>query len=214
MIVWLEKVLVLAIHDRQLAEHGGSAGLRDEALLESALARPQQLQAYGGPAPDIADLGAALAYSLARNHPFVDGNKRTAAVCCETFLELNGAKLVADDLELFQYYLALAEGKLSERDFAVWLRERLRFAAPGKAHESRKRYVAMQMKVTRSSAIAGIAYDSDRKVLRLEYTNGRRYNYFDVPPEVYEELLDAKSAGEFVNRVIKPNYEYSETEAT
>ncbi|MGH8631859.1 MAG: type II toxin-antitoxin system death-on-curing family toxin [Burkholderiales bacterium] len=126
MIVWLEKPLVLAIHDRQIAEHGGSAGVRDEGLLESALARPRQLHAYGDPAPDLADLAAALAYALARNHPFVDGNKRTAAVCCETFLELNGAALEASDLDLFPQYLALAEGKLAERDFAAWLRERLR----------------------------------------------------------------------------------------
>ena len=140
MIVWLEKALVLAIHDRQLAEHGGSGGVRDEALLESALARPQQLQAYGDPAPDLAALAAALAYRLARNHPFVDGNKRTAAVCCETFVELNGAAVMADDPELFEHYLALAEGKLAEGDFAAWLRERLRFAAPGKAHEPRKPY--------------------------------------------------------------------------
>ena len=140
MIVWLEKALVLAIHDRQIAEHGGSAGVRDEGLLESALARPQQLHAYGDPAPDLADLAASLAYGLARNHPFVDGNKRTAAVCCETFVELNDAVLEADDLELFEQYLALAEGKLAERDFAAWLRERLRMSAEGKAHESRARY--------------------------------------------------------------------------
>ena len=126
MIVWLEKTLVLAVHDRQLAEHGGSAGVRDDGLLESALARPQQLHAYGDPAPDLADLAAALAHGLARNHAFVDGNKRTAAVCCEMFLELNGATLEATDLELFERYLALAEGQLAERDFAAWLRERLR----------------------------------------------------------------------------------------
>lgn len=76
MIVWLEKALVLAIHDRQLAEHGGSGGVRDETLLESALARPQQLYVYGDPAPDLANLAASLSYGLARNHPFVDGNKR------------------------------------------------------------------------------------------------------------------------------------------
>jgi death-on-curing protein len=140
MIVWLEKASVLAIHDRQVAEHGGSAGVRDEGLLESALARAQQLHAYGDPAPALADLAAALAYGLARNHPFVDGNKRTAAVCCETFVELNGATLEADDLELFQQYLALAEGKLAERDFAAWLRERLQLAPRGKAHEPRKPY--------------------------------------------------------------------------
>ena len=140
MIVWLEKALVLAIHDRQVAEHGGSAGVRDEGLLESALARAQQLHAYGDPAPDLADLAATLAYGLARNHPFVDGNKRTAAVCCEAFIELNGVKLEAEDLDLFPQYLALAEGKLPERDFADWLRERLRTTPRGEAHEPRKPY--------------------------------------------------------------------------
>ena len=140
MIVWLEKALVLAIHDRQIAEHGGSGGVRDEGLLESALARPQQLHAYGDPGPDLADLAAALAYGIARNHPFVDGNKRTAAVCCETFIKLNGATLEADDLELFEQYLPLAEGRLAERDFAAWLRERLRLAPRGEAHEPRKAY--------------------------------------------------------------------------
>lgn len=142
MIFWLEKALVLAIHDRQVAEHGGGAGVRDEGLLESALARPLQLHAYGNPAPDLADLAAALAYGLARNHPFIDGNKRAAAVCCEAFVELNGATLEADDLELFEQYLALAEGRLTERDFAAWLRERLRLAPRGEAHEPRKRYRA------------------------------------------------------------------------
>lgn len=142
MLVWLEKATVLAIHDRQVAEHGGSAGVRDEGLLESALARPQQLHAYGDPAPDLADLAAALAYGLARNHPFVDGNKRTAAACCETYVELNGAKIEADDPELFPRYLALAEGTLAERDFAAWLRERLRLAPRAEAHEPRKPYRA------------------------------------------------------------------------
>ncbi len=140
MIVWLEKALVLAIHDRQLAEHGGSGGVRDDALLESALARPQQSQAYADPAPDLPDLAAALAYGLARNHPFIDGNKRTAHVAYRTFLALNGAELVATEEEKYLQMLALAEGKLAEADFAAWLRERLRFAAPGKAHEPRKPY--------------------------------------------------------------------------
>jgi death-on-curing protein len=118
MIVWLEQALVLAIHDRQLAEHGGSAGVRDEGLLESALARPRQLHAYGDPEPDLADLAASLASGLARNHPFVDGNKRTAHVAYRTFLELNGTELVATDEDKYLRILALAEGKLSERDFA------------------------------------------------------------------------------------------------
>lgn len=142
MIVWLEKALVLMLHVRQVAEHGGSHGVRDEGLLESALARAQQLHAYGDPAPDLADLAAALAYGLARNHPFVDGNKRTAAVCCETFVELNGATLEADDTELFVQYLSLAEGKLPERDFAAWLRERVRLDAAREVHEPREPYRA------------------------------------------------------------------------
>jgi death-on-curing protein len=142
MIRWLDKTLVLAIHDRQVAEHGGSAGVRDEGLLESALARPQQLHAYGDPASDLADLAAALASGIARNHPFIDGNKRTAAVCCETFVEMNGGALEASDPELFPQYLALAEGKLPERDFAAWLRERIRLAPRGEAHEPRKAYRA------------------------------------------------------------------------
>ena len=142
MIVWLEKALVLAIHDRQVAEHGGSAGVRDEGLLESALARAQQLHAYGNPAPDPADLAASLAFGLARNHPFVDGNKRTAHVAYRAFLALNGAELVATDEDKYVKMLALAEGKLAERGFAAWLRERLRLAPRGEAHEPRKPYRA------------------------------------------------------------------------
>ena len=129
-VVWVNKALAVALHDRQLAEHGGSSGLRDDTLLESALARPQRLLAYADPPPDLADLAASLAYGLARNYPFVDGNKRTAAVACETFLLLNGTTLEATDLELFPVYLALAEGKLGERDFASWLRSRLRGNTP------------------------------------------------------------------------------------
>jgi len=142
MIVWLEKALVLAIHDRQIAEHGGSPGVRDEGLLESALARAQQLHAYGASAPDLADLAAALAFGLARNHPFVDGNKRTAHVAYRAFLALNGAELVATDEDKYVKMLALAEGKLAERGFAAWLRERLRLAPRGEAHEPRKPYRA------------------------------------------------------------------------
>jgi death-on-curing protein len=126
MFFWIDKALALAIHDRQLAEHGGSSGVRDERLLESALARPEQLFAYGDPPSDLADLAASLAYGIARNRPFVDGNKRMAAVVCETFIELNDADLLAEDAELFPRYLALAEGKLKEKAFAVWLREHIR----------------------------------------------------------------------------------------
>jgi death-on-curing protein len=135
MVVWLEKALVLAIHDRQLAEHGGSGGVRDEGLLESALARPQQLYAYGDPPPDLADLAAALAYGFARNHPFVDGNKRTAHVAYRTFLALNDADLVAADEEKYLTMLALAEGKLSESEFASWLRAHIEVGAGHQTHE-------------------------------------------------------------------------------
>lgn len=116
--------------------------MRDVSLLESALARPQQLYAYGDPSPDIADLAATVAYGLARNHPFVDGNKRSAAVACETFIELNGASLEADDLDLFPIYLALAEGKLSESEFATWLRPRIRPHVTDEIHEPKQTYRA------------------------------------------------------------------------
>lgn len=139
MIVWLKKDLVLALHDRQVAEHGGSSGVRDQNLLESALARPQQLYAYGDPPPDLADLAATLAFGLARNHPFIDGNKRTAAVACEAFIELNDGRLEASDAELFTQYMALAEGELSVEDFASWLRDRIRMHPGDRIQESRPR---------------------------------------------------------------------------
>ena len=93
--IWIETSVVRAIHDAQLAEHGGLAGVRDEGLLESALARPQNLLAYG--MPDVADCAAAYGFGIARNHPFSDGNKRTAFVCTELFLALNGYGLTAND---------------------------------------------------------------------------------------------------------------------
>src|SRR5882757_7519497 len=116
MIVWDDKALALAIHDRLLAEHSGSSGVRDAGLLESALARPQQLYAYGDPMPDLADLAASLAYGIARNHPFVDGNKRTAHVACRTFLALNGAAFEGTVEDKYLNILALAEGKLKLED--------------------------------------------------------------------------------------------------
>ena len=139
-IVWLSKELVLALHDRQLAEHGGSSGVRDDNLLESALARPRQLYAYGDPAPDLADLAATLAFGLARNHPFVDGNKRTVAVACETFIELNEARLLAEDLELFPVFLAVAEGQLKVEELASWLRTHMSNARRNEVHEPTKAY--------------------------------------------------------------------------
>jgi death-on-curing protein len=125
MIVWISKELALAIHDRQLSEHGGGGGVRDEALLDSALARPQQLHAYGNPPPDLASLAASLAFGLARNHPFVDGNKRTAHVCYRAFIALNDGELVATDEDKYIAMLGLAEGSVSEPEFAEWLRPRI-----------------------------------------------------------------------------------------
>ena len=140
MIVWISRELALAIHDRQLAEHGGGSGVRDDGLLDSALARPRQRHAYGDPPPDLADLAAALAFGLARNHPFVDGNKRTAAVACEVFIVLNDASLAATDLELYPVYLALAEGSLDESAFAHWLRPRIHAKPSGHVQEPTSRY--------------------------------------------------------------------------
>ncbi len=140
MIVWIEKPLALAIHDRQLAEHGGASGVRDESLLDTALARPQQLHADGDPPPDLADLAASLAFGLARNHPFVDGNKRTAHVCYRVFLALNGMDVVASDEDKYICMLTLSEGTLPEAEFATWLRQHIAPAAGGAVHEPRVRY--------------------------------------------------------------------------
>jgi len=136
MIIWINKALALAIHDRQLAEHGGASGVRDDALLDSALARPQQLYAYGDPPPDLAALAASVAFGLARNHPFVDGKKRTAAVGCEVFIMLNGGTLRAEDHELYLQYLGLAEGSLDEAGFADWLRPCIAIKPGGRVQET------------------------------------------------------------------------------
>ena len=120
--VWINEELVIAIHARQIAEHGGSAGIRDKSLLQSALARPRQLYAYGGPPPDMAALAASLAYGIARNHPFIDGNKRMSAVLCELFIVVNGMSLEASDQEMLSIFLALAEGSLNEAELAGWIR--------------------------------------------------------------------------------------------
>ncbi len=117
---WLTTPTAMAAHNEQLAEHGGSAGVRDAGLVHSAMARPQNLLAYGD--PDAASLAAAYAYGLARNHAFIDGNKRTAAVVSETFLTLNGYRLLASDAEVVVTFLALAAGELSEDDLAGWFR--------------------------------------------------------------------------------------------
>jgi death on curing protein len=124
-IVWLLEETIMAIHQRQIAEHGGGEGLRDEGLLSSALARPQNLFAYFQPPPDLSALAAAYAYGLARNHPFVDGNKRTALIAVRTFLLLNGTNLEAGQDEKFLTFHRLAEGSLTEEELADWIRKRI-----------------------------------------------------------------------------------------
>ncbi len=123
--VWVRSDVVLAIHARQLAEHGGAEGVRDAGLLESALARPKNLWSYSGSA-DLAGMAASYAFGIARNHPFVDGNKRSAWVVCRTFLRLNRRDLDAPPQEAFLSMLLLAEGALSEEAFAAWVRTHLR----------------------------------------------------------------------------------------
>jgi death-on-curing protein len=119
--VWISLELATTIHERQLAEHGGPPGIRDEAMLESALGRARHRFAYSETTPEIPTLAAAYAYGIARNHPFVDGNKRTAAVLCEVFMELNGFRLVAEDSDLYPVFMALAAGELEEDELAAWL---------------------------------------------------------------------------------------------
>lgn len=117
---WIEESVVWAVHEAQLAEHGGLAGVRDAGLLASALGRPINLAAYGE--ADAAALAAAYAFGLAKNHPFIDGNKRTAFVCAELFLALNGFALLAEDASCVSIMLALAGGELPETELATWLR--------------------------------------------------------------------------------------------
>ena len=119
--VWLLRETAEAIHDEQLAWHGGGEGIRDAGLLESAVDRPRNLAAYGD--PDLAALAASLGHGIVKNHPFVDGNKRTAFVAVETFLLLNGAALAVSDAECVLTMEKLATGSLGEEEFAVWIRQ-------------------------------------------------------------------------------------------
>jgi len=121
---WVVENVALAIHEAQLAEHGGIPGIRDEGLFLSAMARAQNLAAYGD-RPDAADLAAAYAFGLARNHAFLDGNKRTAFVVMELFQNLHGWKLEADDAECISVMESVAAGDLSEKNLAAWLRSHL-----------------------------------------------------------------------------------------
>lgn len=121
--VWITKAVALAIHERQLSEHGGGSGVRADGLLESALGKPQNLFAYGDGAVDLAALAASYAFGIARNHPFVDGNKRSALVVSRTFLRLNNADVVASKEDKYLTFLALAAGEISEDELAAWLRK-------------------------------------------------------------------------------------------
>ena len=117
---WIATEVLYAVHEEQLAEHGGLAGLRDANALESAVARAEQLAHYG--APVAADLAAAYGFGIARNHPFSDGNKRTAFVAVELFLALNGLELTASDGDCVITMLGVAAGDTKEGDFADWIR--------------------------------------------------------------------------------------------
>ena len=120
---WLNADVMLAVHEEQLVEHGGGTGVRDPNMLASALGRPQQLANYAE--PDAADLAASYGFGIARNHPFVDGNKRTAFVAVELFLALNGYALAATDADCVFTMLDVATGTLPEADFAQWIRQHL-----------------------------------------------------------------------------------------
>ena len=118
--VWLSKILVLAIHGRLLAEHGGSSGLRDQGLLESALVGPKNHVAYAN--SDIFDLAGVYAHGIIKNHPFVDGNKRTALAAAGVFLELNGFRLMASEADAVYAVLGLSRGDITAVEFGKWLR--------------------------------------------------------------------------------------------
>jgi death-on-curing protein len=118
--IWIDPDILLTVHDEQLVEHGGASGLRDRGLFESALARPQNLAAYGN--SDAASPAAAYAYGLAKNHSFIDGNKRTSLIALEYFLELNGLTLTADDAHCVLVILSVASGAFDEDALAGWIR--------------------------------------------------------------------------------------------
>jgi len=136
-VIWLERFDVEAFHAMQVAEFGGLDGLRDAGGLESALARPRNLVAYGK--PSAFDLAAAYAFGIAKNHPFVDGNKRTAFVASAVFLELNGYELQASEEDVVLTFLALAAGEMSEARLAKWFAANAREVSPGAPRRSPSR---------------------------------------------------------------------------
>ena len=127
--IWIERALAETIHSKQLATHGGADGIRDVGLLDSALARPRHRFAYEDPTPDVPAMAASYAFAIAKNHAFIDGNKRTAAVVCELFLNLNGYELTATNDAMYPPVLALAAGDWDEAAFAAWLVENTRRTA-------------------------------------------------------------------------------------
>jgi len=122
---WILDDVVVAIHRRQLAEHGGGDGIRDQGLLASALEKPKNLYQYSEPKPDLAAMAASYAYGLCKNHPFVDGNKRTAFVICHMFLKLNGKAISAPQAEKYQIFMDLAAGDMSEEALTNWISNNL-----------------------------------------------------------------------------------------
>jgi death on curing protein len=120
--VWVEKTVAIAIHQRQIAEHGGSDGIRDDGLLESALFRPLNQFAYSQ--PSIFDLAAAYGYGITQNHPFIDGNKRTSYIVMRTFLRLNGYDINASITEKYLTWIKLADNQISEAELANWIEEK------------------------------------------------------------------------------------------
>ena len=125
--VWIDEPLALALHERMLVLHGGASGVRDLGLLQSALARPRQLEVYGEDV-DVVGLAAAYAFGIVRNHPFVDGNKRTGFVAGVLFLELNGARFIASEAAAADAVIQLAAGGVDEPAYAAFLRENLSLA--------------------------------------------------------------------------------------
>ncbi|WP_300755606.1 type II toxin-antitoxin system death-on-curing family toxin [Janthinobacterium sp.] len=122
---WVQRDTVFAVHDKQLAVHGGLAGIRDLNTIEAALNRAQNLEAYGNPAPDVADLAAAYIYAIATGQGFSDGNKRTAWVIARLFLAINGQTLVFRQSDAIHFMLAVAAGNMTELQAADWIRQRL-----------------------------------------------------------------------------------------
>ena len=124
--IWINFRVVKAFHDRQINEHGGLAGLRDEGLLLSAWLRPENAYHYSDPKPDVAQLAAAYGFGLAKNHPFNDANKRTALIAMRLFLKLNGYDLVASPEDKYKTIIRVAAGEISEYELALWIRENLK----------------------------------------------------------------------------------------